>query len=94
MEPVSRRTFMKRAGAAAAVAGSAALVPTSIASAAMKGEQKTSPTDTRAEDLNTTTAESIVARVLDGGEIQVFVGDREVKMFDRTVASRIIRATR
>ena len=95
MEPVTRRTFIKRAGTAAAVASTAALVPTGIASAAMKGEQKNSPIDDRVEDLSAANSdESIVARVLGGGEIQVFVGDREVKMFDHTVASRIIRATR
>ncbi|HXC19533.1 MAG TPA: hypothetical protein VNT80_06450 [Acidimicrobiales bacterium] len=94
MEEVSRRVFFKQAGAAAAVAAVAtgiAVGPTSaIAGAETPKEAAISPQD----DLRA--GEHLVARVKNArtGEINLFIGQREVTIHDRKIAARLIRAAR
>jgi Rieske Fe-S protein len=75
----SRRNFLALAGAGAAAAGTAALLPTASADAATpKGPAHPGP---------------LVAYVRDtaSGEISVNVGEREVVVHDRDLAQRIAR---
>ena len=94
MEPVSRRSFFKKAGAVAAVAGTMAVAPISLASgAASGGTAKEAPLSPQ-EDLQGN--ESLIAHVKNArtGEISLFLGHREVTLRDRKVAARLIRAAR
>ncbi len=97
MEEVSRRVFFKQAGAAAAVAAVAtgiAAVPaglgTAVAGAATLKEPELSPK----EELRA--GEHLVAQVKNArtGEISLLVGQKEVTIHDRQIATRLIRATR
>jgi hypothetical protein len=97
MEPVSRRTFFRQAGAAAAVAAVASSVvvapmglATAVAGAATSKESDLTPQ----EDLRK--GEDLVAHVKNArtGEISLFIGTREVIIHDRKVAARLVRATR
>lgn len=97
MEPVSRRTFFKHAGAAAAVAavaGGSLAVPLGLGSA-VAGAATTKDTPlTPNEDLRGN--EDLVAHVKNSrtGEISLFVGHREVTIHDRKIAARLVRAIR
>jgi len=100
MEPVSRRTFFKHAGAAAAVAvvaGTTAAVPlgltTALAGAATTKDAGDRPL-TSSEALSA--GHDIVAYVKNArtGEISLFVGEREVTIHDPKTAARLVRATR
>jgi hypothetical protein len=97
MEPVSRRMFFKQAGAAAAVvavAGSTAVAPLGLGTA-LAGAATTKDTPLQPdEDLRSN--EDLVAHVKNTktGEISLFVGQREVTIHDRTIAARLVRATR
>lgn len=97
MEPVSRRTFFKQAGTAAAVAavaGGALAAPlglgSAVAAAASAKETPLTPT----EDLRGN--EDLVAHVKNSrtGEISLFIGHREVTIHDRKIAARLVRAIR
>jgi len=93
MEEVSMRLFFKQAGAAAAVAAvatSVAVGPLALAGADTKTEAEIHPQD----DLQF--GEQLVARVKNArtGEINLFIGQREVTIHDRKVAARLIRAAR
>jgi hypothetical protein len=97
MQEVSRRVFFKRAGAAAAVAAvgttiaaSPAILATASAGAATPKEAVISPQD----DLRV--GEHLVARVKNArtGEINLFIGQKEVTIHDRKIAARLIRAAR
>jgi hypothetical protein len=97
MEPVSRRSFFKQAGAAAAIAGAASVAPVGIANALagttpMPGLSE--PGLTAFEGLNE--GENLVAHVNNPktGEITLFIGTREVLIHDRAIAARLLRATR
>jgi hypothetical protein len=93
MEEVSRRSFFKQAGAAAAVAAVATVAPVGLANAVAGAETKV-PELTSHEDL--TTGENLVAHIKDAqtGEISLFIGQKEVTIHDRQIATRLIRATR
>ena len=94
MEPVSRRTFFKRAGAVAVVAGGVAVAPASLGTAlAGASEPKDSPLAAHEELAH---SDNLVAHVKNArsGEISLFVGQREVIIHDRTMAARLVRATR
>jgi hypothetical protein len=97
MEEVSRRVFFKRAGAAAAVAAAAstmAVVPAGLANAVTSAETtKTNPL-APPEDLRAD--ENLVAHVKNSrtGEISLLIGQKEVTIHDRQIATRLIRATR
>ncbi|MHB8378619.1 MAG: hypothetical protein ACYDB2_01715 [Acidimicrobiales bacterium] len=95
MESVSRRTFFKHAGAAAAVAavaGSAIATPLGLASAGAASAKDTPLTPS--EDLRGN--EDLVAHVKNSrtGEINLFVGHREITIHDRKIAARLVRAIR
>jgi hypothetical protein len=97
MEPLSRRTFFKHAGAAAAVAavaGGALAAPLGLGGAVAGA---TAPKDTPLtpnEDLRGN--EDLVAHIKNSrtGEISLFVGLREVTIHDRKIAGRLVRAIR
>lgn len=97
MEPVSRRMFFKQAGAAAAVvavAGSTVAAPLGLGTA-LAGAATTKDTPLQPhEDLRAN--EDLVAHIKNTktGEISLFVGKREVTIHDRTIAARLVRATR
>lgn len=94
MESVSRRIFFKQAGVAALVASSIAVTPVGLASAgASIASSKEAPL-TPQEDLRGD--EMLVAHVKNArtGEISLFIGHREVKLRDRKIAARLVRATR
>jgi anaerobic selenocysteine-containing dehydrogenase len=96
MEAVSRRGFLKQAGAAAvvAVAGtSIATVPAGVAGA-LASRSAHEPELTPDEALKS--GEDLVAQVVDArtGEISLFIGKRQVTLHDKNVAARLVRATR
>jgi hypothetical protein len=88
VDDLDRRTFLMRTSLAAAAAGVAAVVPigagalTSPASAAVEPEAPVHMPD------------PVVAHVRDAatGEIALYVGDREVTVRDRRLASQLVRA--
>ncbi|MDE3064702.1 MAG: hypothetical protein KGJ36_03425 [Acidobacteriota bacterium] len=97
MEPVNRRGFLKQAGAAAvvAVAGTTlAATPMGVAGALAKAPAAPEPALREDEELRT--GEDLVAQVVNArtGEISLFVGHRQVTVHDKTVAARLVRATR
>ena len=94
MEPVSRRSFFKKAGAVAAVAGTMAVAPMSLASGVAGGAPAKETPLTPKEDLQGN--ESLVAHVKNArtGEISLFVGHSEVTLHDRKIAARLVRAAR
>jgi hypothetical protein len=94
MEPVSRRNFFKQAGSVAAVAGALAVAPVGLTSASASPRALDEPDLAASEDLQA--GDHLVAHVLNArtGEISLFVGTREVRIKDRKVAARLVRATR
>ena len=94
MEQVSRRSFFKQAGAAAAFAGAATVAPMSVANALAGTTPTGEPALTPQEDLRAD--EALVAHVQNArtGEISLFIGHKEVTIHDRKVAARLVRATR
>ena len=94
MEPVSRRTFFKRAGAVAVVAGGVAVTPMGLGGALAGASQVKDAPLAPEEELHST--EELIAHVKNtkSGEISLFVGQREVTIHDRTMAARLVRATR
>lgn len=96
MEPVNRRGFLKQAGAAAvvAVAGTTlATTPMGVAGALAKRPAAEAPL-TPEEELRG--GEELVAQVVNArtGQISLFVGERQITLHDKTVAARLVRATR
>jgi hypothetical protein len=94
MEEVTRRLFFKRAGAAAAVAAVATVAPVGLANAVAGAETTKVPELQAHEDL--TKDENLIAHVKDAksGEISLLIGQKEVTIHDRQIATRLIRATR
>jgi hypothetical protein len=97
MKEVSRRMFFKQAGAAAAVAAVATTVavgPSDVAGAAAGAETPKAADISPQDDLRA--GEHLVARVKNArtGEINLFIGQKEVTIHDRKVAARLIRAAR
>ena len=94
MDQISRRSFFRRAGTVAAVAGAAAVAPIGIVNAVAA----TSPSEDRelAPNEHLADGEHLVAHVKNAatGEISLFVGTREVIFRDRKVAARLVRASR
>jgi hypothetical protein len=92
MDPVSRRTFFKQAGAAAAIAGGAVVAPVGLATT-LAGAAPEAPLKPE-EDLRND--EDLVAHVKDArtGEISLFIGNREVVIHEPKIAARLVRATR
>jgi len=94
VEPVSRRSFFKQAGAAAAVAGTIVAAPLSITGAIASAVSPDERALTPKEDLRHN--EELVAHVKNSrsGEISLFLGHREVTIRDRKIAARLVRAAR
>jgi hypothetical protein len=97
MEEVSRRVFFKQAGAAAAVAAVAtgiAAGPAGLADGVAGAATTKVPELSEKEALRAD--ENLVAQVEDAstGEIRLFIGQKEVTIHDRQIATRLIRATR
>jgi hypothetical protein len=97
MEPVTRRTFFKQAGAAAAVAAvasTAVVAPMGLATAVAGAATSKEADLTPQEGLRK--GEDLVAHVKNArtGEISLFIGHQEVTIHDRKVAARLVRATR
>jgi hypothetical protein len=90
MQDINRRTFFKQAGVVAATAGAVAVVPGSIAPTAAGAATRPLSEQEAARSA------PIVAHVTDAktGGITLYVGTREVKIHDREVAARIVRAAR
>ena len=97
MEPVSRRTFFKQAGTAAAVAivaGGTVAAPLGLGSAiAGAATSKDVPLAPHEDLLG---HEDLVAHIKNTktGEISLFIGEQEVIIHDRKIAARLVRATR
>jgi hypothetical protein len=96
MEEVSRRVFFKKAGAVAAgaaVASTLAAGPLGLASVAGAESHREVPIAPQ-DDLRV--GEHLIARVKNArtGEINLFIGQREVTIHDRKIAARLIRAAR
>ncbi|MCU1363462.1 MAG: hypothetical protein JWM55_1290 [Acidimicrobiaceae bacterium] len=96
MEPVSRRSFFKHAGAVAATAGTMAVAPLGLGTALAGAASSTQYDAPLAADEHLRGDEVLVAHVKSArtGEISLFIGHREVVIRDRKVAARLIRATR
>jgi hypothetical protein len=97
MKEVSRRMFFKQAGTAAAVAAvatSVAVGPLGAAGAVAGAETPKAADISPQDDLRA--GEHLVARVKNArtGEINLFIGQKEVTIHDRKVAARLIRAAR
>src|ERR1700685_14016 len=97
MKEVSRRMFFKQAGTAAAVAAvatSVAVGPLGAAGAVAGAETPQAADISPRDDLRA--GEHLVARVKNArpGEINLFIGQKEVTIHDRKVAARLIRAAR
>ena len=100
MQRVDRRTFFKRAGVTAAALGAAATaaaVPAASITAGLGAAGAglaAGASPLSAEELSA--APALVAEVRDParGEIALYVGEREVLLRDRAVASRLVRAAR
>lgn len=88
MERLSRRSFVKIAGAATGAAALAAAPP--IARAAVGGEEEAQPTNPRAR----VPEEPVVAYVRDAqrGEVTVTSGTAEHTYRDRALVQRLLRA--
>jgi len=97
MKEVSRRVFFKQAGAAAAVAAVATSVAVGPIGApgAVAGAETPKGADIAPQD-DLRAGEHLVARVKNArtGEINLFIGQKEVTIHDRKVAARLIRAAR
>jgi hypothetical protein len=98
MKEVSRRMFFKQAGTAAAVAAVATTVavgPLGAAGAVAGAETPPKAADISPQD-DLQAGEHLVARVKNArtGEINLFIGQKEVTIHDRKVAARLIRAAR
>jgi hypothetical protein len=93
MEPVGRRLFFKQAGAAAALAGAAAVVPLGFGGTAGAATVEEAPL-TASEDL--ANDEHLMAHVRNArtGEISLFIGTKEIVLHDRKIAARLVRASR
>ena len=87
MERLSRRSFVKIAGAATGAAALAAAPPLARAAVGEEGTQPTSPTTGVPE-------EPVVAYVRDAarGEVTVTAGTAEHTYRDRALAQRLLRA--
>jgi hypothetical protein len=98
LEPTSRRSFFKQAGTVAAVAGAVVVAPVGVASALAGTTTPVSVGDEPMLAMSERLAEgdTLIAHLKDAktGEISLFVGDREVVIKDKSVAARLIRATR
>jgi hypothetical protein len=104
MEPVSRRTLFKHAGAVAAVvAGGAAAGQLGLSSAGASTREGIGSALRQNESESALSSseqlrpdENLVAHVKNArtGEISLFIGHREVTIHDRKVAARLVRATR
>jgi hypothetical protein len=97
MESVSRRGFLKQAGAAAvvAVAGtSLATTPAGAVGALARRPAAKEPALAPEEELRS--GEELIAQVVNArtGEISLYVGHRQVTVHDKSVAARLVRATR
>jgi hypothetical protein len=94
MDQISRRNFFKQAGTVAAVAGAAAVAPVGIVNA-VAATSAPKERELAAEE-HLAAGEHLVAHVknADTGEISLFVGTREVTFHDRSVAARLVRASR
>jgi hypothetical protein len=95
MEPVSRRSFFKQAGAVAATAGTMAAAPIGFASAASGASSNDHDAPLTPEE-HLRGNEELIAHVKNArtGEISLFIGHREVTLRDRKIAARLIRAAR
>ena len=97
MKAVSRRGFLKQAGAAAAVVvagGTLASSPVGAAGAlAGHAAMKDAPL-TPEEEM--ATGQDVVAQVVNArtGELSLFIGQRQVTLHDKNVAARLVRAAR
>jgi TAT (twin-arginine translocation) pathway signal sequence len=91
MSDMTRRSFFKHAGVAAAAVGAVAVAPGGLISpgSAVAQSKPLSP-----EELSS--SEPIVAHLTDveAGRITLFVGTREVHVRDHEFAARIVRAAR
>ncbi|MGH9302814.1 MAG: twin-arginine translocation signal domain-containing protein [Acidimicrobiales bacterium] len=98
MSEISRRTFLKQGGIAAAAAGTAAVVPKQL-SAKVRGSQSGRQTGSVMRPLSSASAsrpqqgEAIIVHVPDvkKNEVHLLFGTREVTVHDRDLVSRLNR---
>jgi hypothetical protein len=97
VEPMNRRAFIARSGAAAAALGAAVLVPSQFVSATTRSPE--APSTPGAEPLVAPGGAEfatmpIIAHVRDiaTGEIALFYGERETTLHDRALALGLARA--
>jgi hypothetical protein len=88
VDHLDRRTFLMRSSMAAAAAGVAAAVPFGALGAHAAGASE--------PDQPVDMPDPVVAHVRNAatGEISLYVGDREVTVRDRRLASQLVRASR
>jgi hypothetical protein len=91
---LSRRNFLKRSSMAAAVAGVATAAPMLIATGESAGPAAASAASELPEGASMT--EPVIAhlRSLASGEVNVYVGTRQVTLNDPHLASLLFRASR
>jgi hypothetical protein len=90
MEPVTRRSFLVKGSAGAA--GAAAAFGGGWALSSQTGEEA----PLSAAELDEVDGQPLVVNVRDAatGEVEVFVGEREVVFTDKSLVARVLRATR
>jgi hypothetical protein len=88
VDDLDRRTFLMRTSLAAAAAGVAAAVPLGASALAAPAAAAAEP------DQPVDMPDPVVAHVRDAatGEIALYVGDREVTVRDRRLASQLVKA--
>jgi hypothetical protein len=88
VDDLDRRTFLMRTSLAAAAAGMAAAVPLGTSVLAARGATAAEP------ESPVDMPDPVVAHVRDAttGEIALYVGDREVTVRDRRLASQLVKA--
>lgn len=90
MEPVTRRSFLIKGSAGAA--GATAAFGTGWALSNRAGDEA----PLSAAELEEVDGQTVVANIRDAaaGEVEVFVGEREVVLTDKSLVARLLRATR
>jgi hypothetical protein len=103
MEPINRRSFLKRSSVVLAATGAAAVLPSQFAAAAMR-TPKSDAVEHNAAGFTLIPEESgyaspegtFIAQVRNfaSGEIALFSGEQEIVLHDRDLASRLARASK
>lgn len=96
MKEVSRRGFLKQAGVTAAVAVTGAGLATTPAGIAGALGHHAAPEPALTPEEEKAVKGDLIAQITNAGagEINVFVGERQVTLRDKSVVARLVRAAK